>query len=297
MKVNMDLLPSNFKCIPRAWLGIYILIVMILLNAGLHFGLDYWYKSDLASMSKLSKDKLESKKKVVKTLKIKIGQRKATLERVTLPPEEILNINKQIEFFNKIYGKTFSWYDYFDAVEKFTPSSVWIKQIKINPEKSITEQWFELNCESTESYHAPGFLKNLMRYRDFAGPPGMKDVHLSQVLKTPEGGHEFAIKFKFLPIKEYWVVKPGAEKKRYVHNENIEVKLGQTISLRLRGRNIAGDTIFFNPTHYKVEPSDQGVGKWDQYKEMFTGMAPGMCSLIFQSVDLKHLITVDMEVR
>jgi hypothetical protein len=98
------------------------------------------------------------------------SRKSAQLEKVMLQPTEILNLNKQIDFFNKIYEKSFSWYEFVDRIEQLTPKNVWIKQIKVTFGDEIADQEFELNCESTEAYDAPQFLKNIVNFPEFAGP-------------------------------------------------------------------------------------------------------------------------------
>lgn len=294
MKINLDLLPEKFKSLPRAWNGIYILLVMILICTGMYYGLKYYYDNDIANMEALGEERVKAKERELAALKSQASQLENRLNQVTLPKTEILNLNKQIEFFNKIYGRSFSWYEYFEQLEKRAPKNVWIKQVKLTPSEDIEKQEFELNCEGTDPYLAPMFLKNLMLNKEFVQAKGYKDVFLSQVLKTPEGGHEFSLKYRFLPIKTHWVVKPGKTETKLEH---LSVPPGATIRLGLRGQNIAAETLYFGPGNYLVEVTDEKVGLWSQYDETFTGRAPGMCELIFMNLDRKKVYGLPVEVK
>jgi hypothetical protein len=295
MKITMDLLPDQYKAIPRSWTGIYIVIVMILVCAGLHFGLKWYFDRDIKNMQVLGETRVKDKEKALGRVKANINQQNGRLSQVMLKKADIIDINKQIDFFNKIYGKTFSWYEFFDLLEKRTPKNVWIKQIKINPALDVVDQEFELNCEATDPYHAPEFLKNLMLFKQFLGPKGAPDVHLSTVLKTPEGGHEFSLKFRTLPLKDFWLERAGEKRNRKL--EHLVLPVGQTLRLVFKCTNIAKSEILFGPSNYLVQLSDENVCIWSQYDETITGRAPGMCEIVFLDLEKRRLLTLPVEVK
>ena len=139
-----------------------------------------------------------------------------------------------------------------------------------------------------------------MKTKEYTGCKGLKGVYLSRVLKTPEGGHEFSLKFKYLPIKDHWIVKAADITRKNPTKRSVKhltVMLGQSVALRLIGRNIASDFIIYGPMSYNVENSDSSVGLWDKYKEIFTGRAPGMCELYFTDLNDKPLARLTIEVK
>jgi hypothetical protein len=115
------------------------------------------------------------------------------------------------------------------------------------------------------------------------------------VLKTPEGGHEFSLKFRTLPLKDFWLERAGEKRNRKL--EHLVLPVGQTLRLVFKCTNIAKSEILFGPSNYLVQLSDENVCIWSQYDETITGRAPGMCEIVFLDLEKRRLLTLPVEVK
>jgi cell division protein FtsB len=198
----MDLLPSQYKCVPRDWTAIFILVIVLLAIPAMWFGLKKYHDYAIEKIGKANEEEIKELGERINTLTNEIAQLDNQLSKAMLKREQIKEINERIDFFNRIYQKSFSWYEFFDKLEKMTPNEVWIQKIEIVGD-TLKEQRFKVTCESKEPYHAPEFLKNLMQNREFVPPADdQNSVLLGKVELNKDSGYEFVLEFKFFPFKK-----------------------------------------------------------------------------------------------
>jgi hypothetical protein len=93
------------------------------------------------------------------------------------------------------------------------------------------------------------------------------------VVRNDDGGHEFSMKFRYLPIKSFYVYKPGEKQRPPL--KKLTALVGQTVRVAVLGANITKEEFTFGPSQYKADITDAAVGMWSPYDETFTARARG----------------------
>ncbi|EKD68566.1 MAG: hypothetical protein ACD_47C00548G0003 [uncultured bacterium] len=286
MKMKMDLLPSQYKCVPRDWTAIFILIIVLLAIPAMWFGLKKYHDYAIDKIGKANEEEIKELGERINTLTNEIAQLDNQLSKAMLKREQIKEINERIDFFNRIYQKSFSWYEFFDKLEKMTPNEVWIQKIEIVGD-TLKEQRFKVTCESKEPYHAPEFLKNLMQNREFV-PPGddQNSVLLGKVALNKDSGYEFVLEFKFFPFK-----------KLTVEPEKLLLHLNGDAELKTFSVNIAEQKKQLMSSSYNVDVVNlDGNVAYDPVNGRVRALKIGKGFIKISTPDKKFTETVDYEV-
>lgn len=286
MKMKMDLLPSQYKCVPRDWTAIFILVIVLLAIPAMWFGLKKYHDYAIEKIGKANEEEIKELGERINTLTNEIAQLDNQLSKAMLKREQIKEINERIDFFNRIYQKSFSWYEFFDKLEKMTPNEVWIQKIEIIGD-TLKEQRFKVTCESKEPYHAPEFLKNLMQNREFV-PPGddQNSVLLGRVELNKDSGYEFVLEFKFFPFK-----------KLTVEPEKLLLHLNQDAELKAFSVNIAEQKKQLMGGSYNVDVVNlDGNVAYDAVNGKVRALKIGKGFIKISTPDKKFTETVDYEV-
>lgn len=287
MKMKMDLLPSQYKCVPRDWTAIFILVIVLLAIPAMWFGLKKYHAYAIEKIGKANEEEIKGLEERINTLTNEIAQLDNQLGKAMLKREQIKEINERIDFFNRIYQKSFSWYDFFDKLEKSTPNEVWIQKIEIMGGDTLKDQWFRVTCESKEPYHAPEFLKNLMQNREFVPPSDDKNsVTLGKVELNKDSGYEFVLEFKFFPFK-----------KLSVEPEKILLHLNGEAELKAFTVNIAEQKKQLVPENFNVDVVNlDGNVAYDPVSCKVRALKIGRGFIKVSTTDRKFTETVDYEV-
>lgn len=287
MKMKMDLLPSQYKCVPRDWRAIIILIIVILIIPGMWFGLQEYHKYAIKKIGKANEEEIAELGERINNLTNEIAQLENQLGKAMISREKIREINERVDFFNRIYQKSFSWYEFFDKLEKLTPGEVWVKSINIQGD-NLKDQKFTVVCESKEPYHAPEFLKNLMMNREFAPPDDEKNsVFLQKVEINQAFGYEFSLEFKFYPFKKL-IVEP---EKILMHlKDQIELK-AFVVNIVEQKKQLSGGT--FNVDIVNLD----GNIVYDQVSGIIRALKIGKGFIKISTSDKKFSTAIDYEVQ
>ena len=284
--MKMDLLPSQYKCVPRDWTAIIILVIVLLAIPAMWFGLKKYHDYAIDKIGKANEEEIKELGERINTLTNEIAQLDNQLSKAMLKREQIKEINERIDFFNRIYQKSFSWYEFFDKLEKMTPNEVWIQKIEIVGD-TLKEQRFKVTCESKEPYHAPEFLKNLMQNREFV-PPGddQNSVLLGKVELNKDSGYEFVLEFKFFPFK-----------KLTVEPEKLLLHLNGDAELKAFSVNIAEQKKQLMSGSYNVDVVNlDGNVAYDPVNGKVRALKIGKGFIKLSTPDKKFTETVDYEV-
>jgi len=286
MKMTMDLLPSQYKCVPRDWRAIFIFVMIIAAIPAMWFGLKKYHDYSINKIEKGNEEEINELKTRISTVSNDIAQLESQLNKAMISREKIKEINERIDFFNRIYQKSFLWYEFFDKLEKLTPQEVWIKEIKISGD-SLKEQSFKVICESKEPYHAPEFLKNLMQNREFVPPSDDKNtVDLSEVRINQAFGYEFSLDFKFYPFK-----KIIADPEKLIMNLNDEKVLkAYVVNIMEQKKELASGTYFVETVNF------DGNVSYNENTGAVKALKSGKGFLKLVTSDKKFSQTIDYEV-
>lgn len=286
MKMKMDLLPSQYKCVPRDWTAIIILVIVLLAIPAMWFGLKKYHDYAIDKIGKANEEEIKELGERINTLTNEIAQLDNQLSKAMLKREQIKEINERIDFFNRIYQKSFSWYEFFDKLEKMTPNEVWIQKIEIVGD-TLKEQRFKVTCESKEPYHAPEFLKNLMQNREFVPPADdQNSVLLGKVELNKDSGYEFVLEFKFFPFK-----------KLTVEPEKLLLHLNADAELKAFSVNIAEQKKQLMSGSYNVDVVNlDGNVAYDPVNGKVRALKIGKGFIKLSTPDKKFTETVDYEV-
>ncbi len=286
MKMKMDLLPSQYKCVPRDWTAIFILVIVLLAIPAMWFGLKKYHEYAIEKIGKANEEEIKELGERINTLTNEIAQLDNQLSKAMLKREQIKEINERIDFFNRIYQKSFSWYEFFDKLEKMTPNEVWIQKIEILGD-TLKEQKFKITCESKEPYHAPEFLKNLMQNREFVPPADdQNSVLLGKVELNKDAGYEFVLEFKFFPFK-----------KLTVEPEKLLLHLNSDAELKAFSVNIAEQKKQLMGGSYNVDVVNlDGNVAYDPVNGKVRALKIGKGFIKLSTPDKKFTETVDYEV-
>ncbi len=283
MKMKMDLLPAQYKCVPRDWRAIIILIIVVIAIPAMWFGLKKYHEYAIEKIGKANEEEIKELGERINTLTNEIAQLDNQLSKAMISREKIKEINERIDFFNRIYQKSFSWYEFFDKLEKLTPGEVWIKSINIQGD-SLKDQKFTVICESKEPYHAPEFLKNLMMNREFAPPDDEKNsVFLQKVEINQAFGYEFSLEFKFFPFKK---INVEPEKIIIRQKDETELKVFATNIIEQK-KQLAGGTYIIDIVNL------DGNMFYDQVSEKLKALKPGKGFIKISTIDKKFSETID----
>jgi len=287
MKMKMDLLPTQYKCLPRDWKAIIILIIIRIAIPSTWYGLKYYYDSVLKRYETQSEEEIAELDGRIKKVDTDINELDTQLKTPRIAKDKVKEINERVNFFNRIYQKSFSWYDFFDKIEKLTPPDVWVKDIKVTGGEQLTEQAFEIVCESKEPYHAPQFLKNLMQNKEFVPPDKEQNsVVLSQVIINPAFGYEFSLKFKFYPFKQ---ISSDPEK--------VIMHVGDKKDIKVFSVNIIDAKRELYPGNYISEVVNiTGNAIFDDVNGTLKALAEGKGFLKLMSLDKKFTATMNFEI-
>jgi len=281
----MDLQPKEYKCIPRNYKAIAALVVLLLVIPGMWFGLKYFYQKQIQNMEQVSEDEINSVNENISRLKSEIANLEDQLKKAIISPDKIFEINKKVDFFNRIYQKSFSWFDFFDKIEKLTPQDVWVKKINIKGD-DLENQEFEIICEAKEQYHAPEFLKNLMKYKEFVPLKDQNSIAISQVAITQTFGYEFALKFRFYPFKRITV---DPEFLKFKVNESKEIKV-YILNIIEQKKQLDNDDYIYE----MVNPD--GAVLFEDKIGVLKGVKPGKGFLKISTPDKKYSSILNFEV-
>ncbi|HOD40483.1 MAG: hypothetical protein BWY96_01063 [Spirochaetes bacterium ADurb.BinA120] len=286
MKMKMDLLPSQYKCVPRDWRAIFILIIVLLAIPGMWFGLKKYHDYAIEKIGKANEEEIKELGERINTLTNEIAQLDNQLGKAMISREKIKEINERIDFFNRIYQKSFSWYEFFDKLEKLTPNDVWIREIHIDGD-SLKDQKFKVVCESKEPYHAPEFLKNLMLNREFAPPTDdQNSVFLQKVSINKDFGYEFSLEFKFFPFKKL-IVEP----------ENLLMHLNDQKEIKAFILNIAEQKKQLTNGTFNVDVVNlDGAAAYDQINGTVKALKIGKGFIRLSTSDKKYSETINYEI-
>jgi len=156
MKVKMDLLPQQYKCVRRDYLAYFILvisiIVIIILNLFTFLSMNIYSKA----VEKSVVAGLKASENKVKDAKIRLESLKTKINHITFDSEGQLRLNDEIIAFNQI-KRGYRWSVFFNEVEHAIPKRVWIKAIDIS-----NAPHFTLICESADQILPITFEQNLI---------------------------------------------------------------------------------------------------------------------------------------
>jgi Tfp pilus assembly protein PilN len=293
MKVTMNLLPVKYKCIPRDVLAIYVALLLIFGVTGEFFALKWWFNRQLEALKQLDQNIIQSLKDEIANKDRDIGTIDERLKRVQVDPSKIRDTNIQIDFFNQIYQRHFSWYEFFDKLEAQVPANVWIKDIKMTG-TTPQDMEFELSCEASEVYHAPAFLKNLMRHKEFMAPKNYNAVSLSSVQLNAEQGNEFSIKMRFLPFKNLEVYE-SAKEPGSKGPTTLKMKVGEKKKIEVLATNIADEKVKLGEDNVEVQQT-KNLGVFNPRDMEFTATTVGDGELLINTDDKKLFAKLKVEV-
>lgn len=286
MKMTMDLLPLQYKCLPRSYKAIAVLVILLIAIPSVFFGLKYYFAYRIKAMGEVNEAEMKDVEENINRITSEIAELENKLKTPRLSRDKIIEINERIAFFNRIYQKSFSWYDLFDKIEKLTPQGVYIKEIKIKGE-SLEEQEFKIICESQDSFLAPEFLKNLMENKEFVPPTkDQNSVVLSEVVRNPAFGYEFSLTFKFYPFKSI-TIDP----------ERIVMRVGDKKELRIFVVNIMEQKRELWPGNYTAEVVNlDGNATFSEADGTLRALKEGRGFIKITTLDKKFSITGNFDI-
>jgi len=286
MKMTMDLLPLQYKCLPRSFKAIITLVILVIAIPSVFFGLKSYFAYKIKAMGEVNEAEMKDVEDNISRITSEIGELENKLKTPRLSRDKIIEINERIAFFNRIYQKSFSWYDFFNKLETLTPNDVCVKEIKIKGD-TLEDQEFEIVCESKEPFLAPEFLKNLMQNKEFV-PPNKDEnsIVLSKVTINPAFGYEFSLKFKFYPFKTI-IIDP----------ERIVMRVGDKKELRIYVVNIMEQKAELLPGTYNSEVVNlDGNATFSETDGTLRALKEGRGFIKISTVDKKYSITGNFDI-
>ncbi|GEM_PF-6633749 len=277
MKLRLDFLDEKYKPLKRDWRLIVGAILILILSGVYFWGIGEIFKKKLASIKQVQKNKLQELDDRIAAKQNEIASLKNRLKFSLLDRKRIKELNQQIVFFNLIFERGFSWFEFFTILEKAVPRGVWIRNVKFEA-KRTGGLHVTLDCEALESFLAPQFLKNLLQLSQ------IKDPFLSSVTVDEKTyGSVFTISFDFVPFQAL-ILEP----------DDVTLKPGEIVEFNVKAINFEKEII----NEVKVDVSWQvrgnavkliGDGK---VKAVATGEAFVIASCMYGRVFGEAVVTV-----
>ncbi len=156
MKFQFDLLPGEYRCLPRDNFGIILGTVAIIVC----------FSSISTLYLKNSRD-VEFSKRQVKEMEEKIDSVYREMNQYQSPTERVIALKSTIEFINKnLETPASSWVDFLYTFESTVPEKVFVKDI--NPKDfSGTVRDFTVDGEAASIYDVLAFISRLQTSGSF----------------------------------------------------------------------------------------------------------------------------------
>ncbi len=242
MKLRFNYLPEEYRPLKRSWKLIFGFVFLLIFSIGYSFFIKNYFLKKAAAIKEVEKSKLNELDNQIQMLKAGIKSLKNKLKFSLLDRKKIKELNQQIAFFNLIFERGFSWFEFFILLEKTVPKGVWIKAVEFKPLKKGGLE-AKLKCEALDSHYAPQFLANLQKYKQVIDP------FLSTV-KTDEQtyGSVFDISFKYIPFKRL-DLDPDIK----------DVTVGEKIVYKVKAINFEDDEIYNFPDQISWEVKGNSI--------------------------------------
>ena len=172
MKFQFDLLPQEYKSLPRDNLGIALAMIVLLASV-----------SAIGSLNFQNKSKMLAKQKEIDAAKGKLSQLYQDAAALQPPLDRIENLRRSIEFINSnLEAPGTACVDFLSSLEKTVPEKVFIKDV--NPKDfTLKNAPFTIDGEAATIYDVLDFISRLQKSGRFA------NVFLkSNATRSVEGG-------------------------------------------------------------------------------------------------------------